>query len=73
MNIQKIFQKNLNRKKFFSSLGAGLAGYVIMKSIPFNFIGKKLFNDKKESEKLLVKINPFAVSRQKIGGNNGRK
>ncbi len=73
MNIQNIFQKSVNRKKFFSSLGAGLAGYFVVKSLPLRFLGKRIFNDKNESEKVSVKINPFAVSRQKIGGNNGGK
>ena len=73
MNIQKIFQKKLNRKNFFSSAGAVVAGYVVMKSFIFNFWGRKIFNDKDEREKIRVKINPFAVSRQKIGGNNGGK
>ncbi len=72
MDIQKIFDKRLKRKNFFYSLGTGIAGYAVMKTFPFNFIGKRFFNDRKEQQKVLVKINPLAVSRQKIGGNNGR-
>ncbi len=73
MELQNIFQKKLERKKFFTSLGAGFAGYVLFKKFPFNLIGNK--KDKKftaSSEQVNVRINSLAVSRKNIGGNNGR-
>ena len=71
MKLQRLLQKKIDRKNFFYSLGAGVAGYVAMKSFPFKYIGKKLFSNEENNNKVLVKINPFAVSRKKIGGNNG--
>ena len=71
MKAQKIFGRKINRKNFFYSLGWSVAGYTVMKSFPFNFIGRKFFNDKEAKEKFSVKINPYAVGRKKIGGSNG--
>ena len=71
MKVQKFFQKKLDRKNFFYSLGAGLAGYAAVKAFPFKLIGKKILNEDNNNKKIKVKINPFAVSRKKIGGNNG--
>ena len=70
MKAQNFFRRKIGRKNFFYSVGAGLAGYAVMKTFPFGLLSKKLFNSKKDSEKISVKINPFAVSRNKIGGNN---
>ena len=63
--------KKIKRKNFFIAAGAGIAGFVALKSSPF-----KLFSRKKVSNKIenpnsgRIKINPSAVSRKNIGGNN---
>jgi len=72
MEIQKIFDKKLKRKNFFYSIGAGIAGYTIMKSFPLNFLSKRFSNNNKENKKIKIRINPLAVSRQKTGKTNGR-
>ncbi len=69
MEFQKIFDKKFKRKKFFISLGSGFAGYMFMKTFPLNLLNKK--SSIKEEEEVRVKINPLAVSRKKIGVNNG--
>jgi len=72
MELEKLFQKKYKRLNFFKSLGAGLAGYAVMRAIPFGSLGRSLFKDKKDAAGVKIKINPLAVSRKKIGGNNGR-
>ncbi len=67
------FDKKINRKKFFYSLGAGIAGYVVLRSLPFKLFRKKenLNSNKVENKKnSRVKINPLAVSRKNTGGKN---
>lgn len=67
MEGRNLFHKKIERKKFFYSLGAGFAGYFVLRSFPFKLFSKreKSFNN---SEKIKVKINPLAVSRNKLGG-----
>ena len=72
MELQNIFQKKLERKKFFMSLGAGFAGFIVLKSFPFKLFNKAQSKKKINSEQVKIKINPLAVSRKNIGGNNGR-
>lgn len=55
----------MNRKKFFSSFGVGIAGLMLIKTLPF-----KLFKKKKNDKNISVKINPLAVKRENIGGKN---
>ena len=63
--------KKIQRKKFFFSIGAGIAGFVALKSFPFNLFSKKERPKKiVNSKSSKVKINPSAVSRKNIGGNN---
>ena len=63
--------KKIKRKNFFISIGAGIAGFVALKSFPF-----KIFSKGKNSKNIeninssRIKINPSAVSRKNIGGNN---
>ncbi len=57
--------KNINRKKFFSSLGTGVFGYFVIKSLPFSFLRKKA-----KDREVVIAINPDAVSRTKIGDKN---
>ena len=61
----------MKRKNFFFSLGAGVAGYFAFKSLPFKLLSKKIDSNKAENNtNSRVKINPLAVSRKNIGGNN---
>lgn len=65
--MERINKKNktIPRKKFFTSIGTGLLGLVVFNSVPF----AKRLNEKK-TEEVVVKINPLAVKRNKLGGNN---
>lgn len=65
MEIAKSDLKKINRKKFFSSLGTGVFGYFVVKSIPFSFLRKK-----EKDKEVVVAINPDAVRRTKIGEKN---
>lgn len=65
MNLEKITPRKINRKKFFSSLGTGVFGYLVIKSMPFSFLAKTT-----KQKKVTVEINPDAVSRTKIGDKN---
>ena len=61
----------MKRKNFFFTLGAGVAGYFALRSLPFKLFSKKINTDKAESKtSSRVKVNPLAVSRKNIGGNN---
>jgi hypothetical protein len=60
LNIKKI-----NRKKFFSSLGMGVLGYYLIRSIPFTSLGRSV-----KDKKVTIRIDPDAVSRTKIGEKN---
>ncbi|MHB8579725.1 MAG: hypothetical protein ACYDA4_07670 [Ignavibacteriaceae bacterium] len=71
MNIQKLFDKKLERGKFFISLGAGLAGLFLFRLFPLKLLFKSKYNFKEKSQKIKVRINPLAVSRNKLGDNNG--
>jgi hypothetical protein len=55
----------MERKKFLISVGAGLTGFALFKSIPL----LNIFASKKTA-KIEVKPNPLAVSRKKIGDRN---
>jgi len=65
METQKIISNKINRKKFFSSVSAGIISYFIFKSFPFSFISKM-----KKDRQVIIEINPDAVSRTKIGEKN---
>jgi hypothetical protein len=64
------FDKRMKRKNFFISLGAGVAGYFALRSLPFKLFSKKINSNKAEKTNSRVKVNPLAVSRKNIGGNN---
>ncbi len=66
------FDKKMKRKNFFYSLGAGVAGYFVLRSLPFKLFSKKKISSNKVESKTnsRVKPNPLAVSRKNIGGNN---
>jgi hypothetical protein len=66
LNLNKI----MKRKNFFFSLGAGIAGYFALRSFPFKIYSTRISSTKSESKNSRIKINPLAVSRKNIGGNN---
>jgi len=57
----------MNRKKFFTAISLGAIGFTIFNSLPFSLFSKP--NEKYKSQ-IKVKINPLAVSRNKVGGKN---
>ncbi len=65
METVKSKPQNINRKKFFSSLGTGIFGYFVIKSIPFSS-----FRKKEKAREVVIVLNPDAVSRTKIGEKN---
>ncbi|HKB87437.1 MAG TPA: hypothetical protein VKD08_14775 [Ignavibacteriaceae bacterium] len=65
MESEKLNRRKINRKKFFSSLGTGVFGYFVIKSIPFSFLGRNI-----KDKKVTIAINPDAVRRTKIGEKN---
>ena len=59
----------MNRKKFVTLFSTGILGAALIKVNPLNF-----FNSKKtqgNGNKVKVKLNPDAVSREKSGKQNG--
>ena len=62
--------KNMKRKNFFFSLAAGVAGFIALRSFPFKIFSKRIGSTKSENKHSRIKINPLAVSRKNIGGNN---
>ena len=58
-------KNKISRKSFFIKGILAGSGLFILKSFPFRFFK----SDKKEG-KVIVKINPLAVSRKKIWGTN---
>lgn len=58
----------INRKSFFTTLGTGLAGYLITKTVFSQFFNRNTVTKNKKS--LKVKINPYAVRREKTGRQN---
>ena len=57
---------DIKRKKFFSTVGISLFGFIAGKLIPFSGL---LTKSSAKSKSVKVKINPGAVSRD----NNGKK
>jgi hypothetical protein len=56
----------MNRNKFFSVIGLGMIGVLMIKIFPFRFSsGRKM-----RAKKINVKINPLAVKREKAAGKN---
>lgn len=61
----KIFTKKINRKSFFAASGLTAAGFIVMRTFPFNLLNKQIH------ESVKVEINPQAISRKKAGEKNG--
>ena len=62
-----MLDKKIKRNKFFLTAGTGIVGFFLLKTFPFSMFSKKGDLDKKTFS---VKLNPYAVSRQKIGNGN---
>lgn len=58
-------KNKISRKSFFIKSALAGTGFFILKSLPFRF-----FESENKKVKMIVKINPLAVSRKKIGGTN---
>ena len=56
----------IDRKKFFLTASISFLGIAFFKSLPFRLFEKK----EKRNNKLNVKINPSAVSRNRKEGRN---
>jgi hypothetical protein len=69
MEFDKVLDKKIKRNKFFVTAGAFAAGYVVMKTFPFSLIFK---NKSARKDVVAVKLNPYAVSRNKTGAGNVR-
>jgi hypothetical protein len=70
MEFNKLLDKNLKRNKFFITAGTSIAGYFLIRTFPLSlFIKKRNTNDQRVS----VKLNPYAVSRENTGTKNVRK
>jgi hypothetical protein len=59
---------NIKRKKFFSTVGIGLFGFIAVRLIPFS---KLLTSSSVKYKNVKVKINPDAVRRKNNGNRNG--
>jgi hypothetical protein len=62
-----MLDKKIKRNKFFITAGAGIAGFFLLKTLPFSLFSKKSDSDKRA---VSVKLDPHAVSRQKAGNIN---
>ena len=67
MEIKNMLDKKIKRNKFFISAGAGIVGFFLFKTFPFNLFSHNGFSGKKN---ISVKLNPHAVSRRKTGNVN---
>lgn len=75
MSLNNSTHNKIERKKFFISIATLAAGFALLKGMPFNFINKKIFKQesvKAQMKNNLVRINPFAVTRNKIEKNDVR-
>ena len=59
-------QNKIVRKKFFSNISKGFAGFLLFNSFPFKIFGKDFLKNREVE----VKINPHAVVRKKNGKKN---
>lgn len=66
--LEKLTNQNkIKRSSFFASLGSVAVGFFVASSLPFKLFGKKVTS---QNEKVIVQINPNAVSRKRIGEKN---
>jgi hypothetical protein len=64
-----MLDKKIKRNKFFLTAGTGITGLFLLKTFPFSLFS---FNDKPNNKKILVRLNPHAISRQKPGNPDVR-
>lgn len=57
----------IDRKKFFLTAATSFLGISLLNKFPFNLFEK---NSKSENDKIQVKINPSAVSRNRKDDNH---
>ncbi len=70
MQLLNKVDKKLERRKFFETSAKGMFVFMLVRAFPFNLLFGKNRNSA-SAKKIKVKINPLAVSRKNIGGNNG--
>jgi hypothetical protein len=70
MEINKVLDKKIKRQGFFITAGTGIAGFFLMRLVPFGSLLRKRNGN---NEAVNVKLNPDAVSREKTGRADGRK
>jgi hypothetical protein len=63
--IKKI--KSIKRREFFSRLSKGLAGILLLNSIPVKVFGRKSKTKSSPDKKVKVLIHPLAVKRNNKG------
>jgi hypothetical protein len=66
MEILKILDKKIERKRFFTFVGASAVSYFVLKSFPFKLF-KLNHNKAVEKKKIIVKTNSLAVQRKNMG------
>ena len=54
----------IKRNKFFLTAGTGITGFFLLKTFPFSLFS---FNGQTNNKKILVRLNPHAISRRKAG------
>jgi hypothetical protein len=70
MEFDKVLDKKLKRNKFFITVGTAATAYFVMKTFPFSYLFKKRNTSK---QIVPVKLNPYAVSREKTKVDNVRQ
>ena len=59
----------MDRKKFVTLFSTSIIGTALLKANPLKYLMLK--NSSEASNSVKVKINPYAVNREKSGKNNG--
>jgi hypothetical protein len=67
LEIENMLDKKIKRNKFFLTTGTGITGFFLLKTFPFSLFP---FNGHTNNNKMLVKMNPHAVGRNKAGNTN---
>jgi hypothetical protein len=62
-----MLDKKIKRNKFFFTFGTSIAGFFLLKSLPFNLVS---FKSESGKSTISVKLNPHAISRQKAGNSD---
>ncbi|MDR3669059.1 MAG: hypothetical protein P4L35_19690 [Ignavibacteriaceae bacterium] len=62
-----MFDNKIKRNKFLVSIGTGIAGFFLLRVLPFNIFPHKINSVKRT---VIVRLDPHAVSRNKIGNTH---